>query len=203
MVTPLILLTLMGSAVRGDDMEKTFKDNQIIPDVIDVVPMSLLKVTYPSGASVDLGKELTPNQVKDLPKLEWEANDNDFYTLLFVDPDAPSRTNPMFREVRHWNVVNIPGNKLEQGETIIEFIGSGPPKDTGLHRYIFLLFKQKNGKITVDGPRTSNRSRKNRFQTKVSEFVKKYDLGELVAGNFYQAQFDDYVPLLHAQLSED
>jgi hypothetical protein len=31
------------------------------------------------------------------------------------------------------------------------------------------------------------------------ELIKKYNL-ELVAGNFYQAQFDDYVPILQAQL---
>lgn len=73
-----------------------------------------------------------------------------------TDPDAPSRKNPTFREVRHWTVVNIPGNNLSKGETIIEFIGSGPPVGTGLHRYIFLLYKQ-NGQLNVDEPITTNR----------------------------------------------
>lgn len=37
--------------------------------------------------------------------------------------------------------------------------------------------------------------------TNTREFAKKYNLGNPIAGNFYQAQYDDYVPILHAQLS--
>lgn len=103
------------------------------------------------------GNELTPTQVKDAPTVTYTADDNSFYTLLLVDPDAPSRATPTFREVRHWAVVNIPGNKVESGETIIEYIGSGPPQATGLHRYVFLVYKQ-SGKLTFDEPRVSNRS---------------------------------------------
>lgn len=54
------------------------------------------------------------------------------------DPDAPSRVDPKWREWRHWLVGNIPGFDVSKGETLSEYIGSGPPKDTGLHRYIFL-----------------------------------------------------------------
>jgi phosphatidylethanolamine-binding protein (PEBP) family uncharacterized protein len=35
------------------------------------------------------------------------------------------------REFRHWLVGNIPGDKVNQGETLTEYVGSGPPKDTG------------------------------------------------------------------------
>lgn len=106
---------------------------------------------------MNLGNELAPTQVKDQPTLDWEADDNAFYAVLFVDSDAPSRQNPAFREVRHWSVVNIPGKNVNNGEAIVDFIGSGPPKDTGLHRYIFLVFKQKNGKVTVNEPHTSKK----------------------------------------------
>lgn len=116
----------------------------------------IFQINYPSGVSVQQGNELAPTQVKDIPTLVWEADSNDFYTLIMTDPDAPSRADPKFREVRHWTVVNIPGNKVAEGETLIEFIGSGPPKDTGLHRYIFLVYKQ-SGKLAFDEPHTSNR----------------------------------------------
>lgn len=59
-----------------------------------------------------------------------------------VDPDAPSRETPTAREICHWLVINIPGNKVADGQTIAEYIGSGPPEGSGLHRYIFLIFKQ-------------------------------------------------------------
>ncbi len=137
------------------------------------------------------------------------------------DPDAPSRANPTIREVRHWYVVNIPGNNVNEGEALFDYIGSGPPKDTGLHRYVFIVYKQP-GKLEFDEPRVSNRceestlnfdcifdlnfykffrSRTQRWNSSTLTFAEKYGLGNPIAGNFYQAKFDDYVPILHAQLS--
>lgn len=45
------------------------------------------------------------------PQLEWETEADAYYTLLMFDPDA----SPMFREVRHWLVMNIPGTSIDQG----------------------------------------------------------------------------------------
>ena len=60
-----------------------FASEGIIPDLIDQVPGQQLKVTYASGVSVE-GIELTPKSVKDEPKVEWEAVEGDFYTLLMT-----------------------------------------------------------------------------------------------------------------------
>lgn len=160
------------------------------------------QVSYPSGVSANGGDELTPTQVKDQPTLEWSADPSAYYTLFMVDPDAPNRTDPKFRSVCHWFVGNIPGDKVGEGDHRIAFVGSGPPEGSGLHRYVFLVYKQEGGKVDLsDAPRTSNRSRNNRLNFQHKDYVKKYNLGPLVAGNFYRAQFDDYVPTLHAQLS--
>ncbi|XP_055586704.1 protein D3-like [Uranotaenia lowii] len=184
------------------DILKVFTDNEVIPDVIDQAPTELAKISYPSGASVNGGNELTPTMVKDQPTIEWTADESSYYTLFMVDPDAPNRKEPKFRSVCHWFVGNIPGSNIAGGDHRIAFVGSGPPQGSGLHRYIFLIYKQQNGKIDLsDAPKTSNRSRNNRLNFQHRDFVTKYGLGELVAGNFYQAQFDDYVPTLHAQLS--
>lgn len=75
---------------------------------------------------------------------------------MMFDPDAPSRQEPTLSEVRHWLVVNIPGDAVNNGRAIVEYIGSGAPKGTGLHRYIFLVYRQ-NGEIEYNGPITSNR----------------------------------------------
>lgn len=45
------------------------------------------------------------------------------------------------------------------------------------------------------------RSREGRPKFSVKTFAMRWSLGEPIAGNYYQAQFDDYVPLLHQQLS--
>lgn len=70
---------------------------------------------------------------------------------------------------------------------------------TGLHRYVFLIYKQ-NGKLTFAEPRLPNTSGENRGGFSIAKFAEKYKLGNPVAGNFYQAQWDDYVPILYKQL---
>lgn len=41
----------------------------------------------------------------------------------------------------------------------------------------------------------------NRGCTKANDVSSKYNLGNPVAGNFYQAEWDDYVPELYKKLS--
>lgn len=94
--------------------------------------------------------------MKDKPQVTWNAEKSAYYTLMMVDPDAPTRTNPTLREVRHWLVVNIPESTVDSGDEVTAYRGSGPPKGTGLHRYIFLVYKQPGGIIVHDEPRTSN-----------------------------------------------
>ncbi|PSN44470.1 Protein D1, partial [Blattella germanica] len=156
------------------------------------------QVTY-GNVSVNLGNESTPTQVKDKPSVTWSAVDGAYYLLCMNDPDAPTRENRELGEVLHWLVGNIPGNKIHQGDTLAEFIGSGPPKDSGFHRYVFLVYKQP-GKITFDEPYIDNRTGPPRLKFSTKQFAKKYSLDNPVAGNFYQAQYDDYVLILHAQL---
>ncbi|KAG5674016.1 hypothetical protein PVAND_004009 [Polypedilum vanderplanki] len=169
-------------------------------DIFGVCPVDILKVSYKSGIELKIASVLTPTQVKDQPIVQYNGDENAFYTLLLTDVDAPSKMNPAMREVRHWLVVNIPGSNVNDGETKWSYIGSGPPKDTGLHRYVFLLFKQSDGKKIFDGlPTVPNTSRKGRLKTSTQELMTKYNL-ELIAGNFYEAEFDEYVPILQQQL---
>ncbi len=66
------------------------------------------------------------------------------HSIKTKDPDVPSRKTNILAEWHHWIVVNIPGNEVSKGETILEYVGSGPPEDTGLHRYVLLVFKQQH-----------------------------------------------------------
>lgn len=74
-----------------------------------------------------------------------------------TDPDAPSRIEPTYREFKHWLVTNIPGMDVASGDTLTEFVGSGPPMGTGLHRYVFLVYEQPKKLPFTDEPRTTNR----------------------------------------------
>ncbi|KAL4718462.1 hypothetical protein ACJJTC_008716 [Scirpophaga incertulas] len=137
-----------------------------------------------------------------MPTVTWNAQPDKLYALAMTDPDAPSRADPKIREVHHWLVGNIPGGNVAEGEVLTAFIGSGPPLGTGLHRYVILVYEQP-GKLTFDEPRICNTMRKNRANFSIAKFAAKYNLGDPVAGNFYQAQYDDYSPILSQQLSKD
>ncbi|XP_012226993.1 protein D2 isoform X3 [Linepithema humile] len=180
-------------------MAQDLKKHGVIPDVVDKVPESVLNVTYPDNITVEIGKELTPTQVKDEPNVKWSGKDNKFYTLCMTDPDAPSRKEPKFREWHHWLVGNIPGTDVSKGEVLSAYIGSGPPEKTGLHRYVFLVYEQPD-KINFTEKRLTNRSGDNRGKFSIRNFAAKYKLGDPIAGNMYQAEYDDYVPKLYEQL---
>ncbi|XP_017859625.1 PREDICTED: protein D2 [Drosophila arizonae] len=177
--------------------------NALVPDVVDEAPpKDKLKVTYAADLVVKEGNELTPLQVKDEPQVSWdtpEGEEGQLHTLLMVDPDAPSRKEPKFREILHWAVVNIPGNQLSKGQTLAEYIGSGPPEGTGLHRYIFLLYRQSKG--IEETLHIDKRTREGRFNFSARTFAGKHGLGKPIAGCFYEAQYDDYVPIRNKEFA--
>lgn len=176
------------------------KSNGVVPDVVAAAPKDELHVKYDkTNHEVKLGNELPPKDVKDIPHVTFEGAADAFYTLMMVDPDAPSRKDPKNREFQHWLVVNIPGNDVTNGEILSEYVGSGPPKDTGLHRYVFLLYKQPE-KIEFQETKITNKEGKGRGKFDAKKFAEKYKLGEPIAANFFQAQYDDSVPELHKQL---
>uniref|UniRef100_A0A1Y1N6P1 Phosphatidylethanolamine-binding protein n=1 Tax=Photinus pyralis TaxID=7054 RepID=A0A1Y1N6P1_PHOPY len=172
---------------------------EVVADVIDQKPAQCLTATFANNVKVNDGNELTPTQVKDPPSVQWNADPNKFYLLVMTDPDAPSRSKPDFREWHHWLVGNIPGLDVEKGEHLSEYIGSAPPEGTGLHRYVLLVYEQQ-GQITFDEPRLTNTSANGREKFSIRKLAQKYNLGEPIAGNFYQAKWDDYVPIVYKQL---
>ncbi|KRZ77496.1 Dedicator of cytokinesis protein 1 [Trichinella papuae] len=182
-------------------LKDKFEEHKIIPDVVDQAPTQHLEVKYKSGVQADLGNVLTPTQVKEPPSLKWVATPGALYTMVMTDPDAPSRQNPKFREWHHWLVANIPGCEINKGEVLSDYIGSGPPQGTGLHRYVFLVYQQKSNLTDKEHGHLTNRSGNNRGGFSIRKFAAKHDLGAPIAGNFYQAEWDDYVPILYEQLS--
>lgn len=96
---------LQTSHADMTDVETKFIENEILADLkLDAAPKNLVEINYPTGATVNLGNELSPTQVKDIPFLQWENEKDALYTVFMVDPDAPSRKESTYREVRHWLV---------------------------------------------------------------------------------------------------
>ncbi|XP_050562581.1 phosphatidylethanolamine-binding protein homolog F40A3.3-like [Spodoptera frugiperda] len=194
----IYLNNFIASPVQSD-IEQKFLEYEIVPDVLSVAPTDYLAVTFPSGAEVHNGNVLTPTLVKDLPTLSWNANPDSFYTVANVDPDVPSHAEPTQGQVVHWLAGNVPGDDILAGDQLMEYFGAGPGKDSGLHRYVLLVYQQP-AKLDFDEPRMSNLTAENRYYFSIADFAKKYDLGDPIAGNFYRAEYDDYVPILYEQL---
>ncbi|EXC19883.1 hypothetical protein L484_017860 [Morus notabilis] len=76
---------------------------RVIDDVLDDFTKSI------SLRLVNNGCELKPSQVLNQPRVDIGGDDlRHFYTLLMVDPEAPSPSNPSQREYLHWLVIDIP-----------------------------------------------------------------------------------------------
>ncbi|XP_063241743.1 protein D2-like [Bacillus rossius redtenbacheri] len=197
---------LLALAMSGGQACK-YRDHNVIPDVIDNAPTKALNISFPSGAGASYGNELTPTQVKDMPKVYTDLDDKDgYYTLAFVDPDVPSRKNPEQGQWLHWLVVNIPGSSFQDGDvsaghTMAEYISSAPPEGSGLHRYVFLLYKQVGPIEPKENVVTATTAR-GRPKFDIRTYAREYNLGDPLSGNFYQAQYDDYVPVVHATLKD-
>jgi hypothetical protein len=168
------------------NLSEAFQTHGITPELLDSPPKEFLTIKYGSDVEVNLGNPLKPSQVQTQPiTLSWPAQPDKFYFLLFVDPDAPSRSWHFLREVNHWMIGNIPGTDFDKGDLLSTYIGSGPPPGSGAHRYTFLVFEQR-GKLTFDETIINGRTpRRMKFSTR--DFIKKYDLGQPIAGNFFLA----------------
>ena len=112
-----------------------------------------------------------------------------------LDPDAPSRKKHRFRSYVHWLVVNVLGNKVEDGTTRAVYRGPAPPQGTGLHRYVFLVYKQQQ-KVDVNKLPTFNTTNRGRYKgNKLQCLINNAGAMQLtlVAANVFQSQYDEYV----------
>lgn len=173
-------------------LEVCEKDN-VIPDVLIHSPSAPLQVCYgdKKKSVVNFGNELKPSITSEQPSLSWPSMKNKFYTVLMVDPDAPSRSNPYFREFVHWHVVNIPGKNVSKGKSVVDYVGPCPPAGTGLHRYVLMVFQQENEILRHLSLRVSRHQGLERRKFNTLMFAVKYKLIGPVAMNYFQAEFDD------------
>ncbi len=113
----LFLLATNFCIYSIQDMTEFFVRQEIVPDVIDNVPPKVLRVNWAdSNIEAHMGNVAKPNQMKNAPKVEWDiGHSKSLYTLIMVDPDAPSRQRHANREWNHWLVLNIPDNAISEG----------------------------------------------------------------------------------------
>ncbi|RUP52276.1 phosphatidylethanolamine-binding protein [Jimgerdemannia flammicorona] len=166
------------------------------PVIDEFYPSTLLSIVYPSGKDVVLGNQLTMVDTAQVPEVTFISDDpNATYTLVMVGlvcervrEGFPSTsefrpTNQQFGQWRHWVVTNISGAapSIASAEQHTPYIGPGPGPDTGVHRYLFLLYKQTRG---ITQFRVMPHEKPHRRYFKAREFAAENGL-ELVSANFF------------------
>ncbi|KAI4347519.1 hypothetical protein L6164_008328 [Bauhinia variegata] len=159
---------------------------RVIGEVVDVFSPSVsMNVTYDSNKQVLNGHELMPSIITAKPRVEIGVLTlfNIFFALIPIEdyyrPDAPSPSDPYFREHLHWMVTDIPGTTgASFGREIVGYESPNPV--IGIHRYVFILFKQR-GRETVNPPAS-----RDHFNTR--RFSEENGLGLPVAAVYFNAQ---------------
>ncbi|KAG9124699.1 hypothetical protein FRC07_010589 [Ceratobasidium sp. 392] len=198
-----------------DNVVSALKEHQIIPDVIpkDFIPSTLLNVSW-GDKEVQLGNELTKADTVDEPTITFapaaEDDPTTTYTIAFLDPDAPSRADPKFGPFRHWVLTGL---KAPGVETLVALakesdpsppVGAksfkqattpyrppGPGPGTGVHRYVFLLFREPNVGFEVPaGEPEYGAELEQRRKWSAVAFAEKYGL-KPVAANFFTLKAAD------------
>ncbi|ORX73204.1 PEBP-like protein, partial [Linderina pennispora] len=131
--------------------------DDVIPGVLPVSfePKTLLNVKWGEHA-VDFGNLFNPpNETAQAPTVAWDADPAKFYTLALVDPDAPSRANPIRALMRHWLVVNIPGSNVAAGNsTGTPYLNPNPFPGCGRKRFVWVLAEQAKELPELTAPAT-------------------------------------------------
>ncbi|RDW68829.1 YbhB/YbcL family Raf kinase inhibitor-like protein [Aspergillus mulundensis] len=123
----------------------------LIPNAF--TPTTELAVKFGEKA-VELGNLFRVSEVKSAPTLSFENEadvpESQLYTLLLVDPDAPTPDDPKFAFWRHWVVSGLTaaeGLGAESAKVLTEYLGPGPKDESRPHRYLFLLFREPGGLV--------------------------------------------------------
>ncbi|VAI09786.1 unnamed protein product [Triticum turgidum subsp. durum] len=144
---------------------------KVIGEVIDNFnPTVNMSVTYSSDKQVSNGQEFLPTAVVSKPRIQ-----------VMTDPDVPGPSDPYLREHLHWIVTDIPGTTdASFGSEVVSY--ESPKPTIGIHRFVFVLFKQK--KRQAVNPRAP--STRDCFNTR--RFADENDLGLPVAAVYFNAQ---------------
>ncbi|KAG8529636.1 uncharacterized protein KY384_005116 [Bacidia gigantensis] len=185
---------------------------------------SPLIVQYPGSAPFKSGVELQPKEpyfltyrltskpgTQVVPSLflpsSSQASTAKYYTIIAIDPDAPSRTNTSLANVLHWlqpsfhistsSNVTYPANTtllplVSSAKPFSTYIGPAPGAGSGPHRYIFFLYEQSSASYDLpaiyEGLGQGEGRTKNITKFDLEAYVQRVGLNGPVAGTYFTVE---------------
>ncbi|KAJ2950030.1 hypothetical protein O0L34_g11368 [Tuta absoluta] len=137
------------------------------------------------------GNVIKPAEARQPPTVAYKSDGNTLWTLALTSLDGHLTESD--KEYAHWLVANIPGNHIEKGDNIVEYLRPFPLKGTGYHRYVFVLYKQ-DGRVDYDVPKVNSSSRLEDRTFVTRDWYQKYQDNITPAGlAFFQSDWDHTV----------
>lgn len=164
---------------------------KISPDIISIHDdLTTIKLEL-HGNNVKPGDPVPAKHFKDLNinKIHWDATFDDRHTVMLVDLDRKPGPNITQNIYNQFTSLNIPGNAIGAGQTIVAFEPPIVPcHPSTKHRILLLALKQEQNIDLKDVFYISASSghSESRENFKLNDFVKRHRL-ELVAANILQA----------------
>jgi len=148
--------------------------------------------------------EITPTQSFTRPIIKVTGIDSApgaKYVVIKTDPDAPSKAEPLFREFIHFVATEVPLSAdgvldFDKGNVVLPYAGAGPPCNSGVHRYAFLVYAQSGS----DPAASLLAALGDRGGKKAALAAKEAGLGDPLAVGGYVAQWSEAVDAFHVEL---
>ena len=111
--------------------QSVFTSHKIIPDSISSAPPNYAHVVFPNGKQAHNGDLLTVAETQQLPQISFPTQPGQFYTVMMIDPDAPSNSDPKWRHYLHYLNVNVPAQANQPHSAHVTGGGSAPSSTSG------------------------------------------------------------------------
>lgn len=165
-------------------IRKRFEEHNIIPEFLIEAPQDTILIIYQSGVKINLGNCITSYQSKSCPCLfYWPVVFGQLYTIMIIDIDYPTPSNPIDRSYLIFLVCNIHANDIMKGDFVAEYRIPDLPKDSEKHRILILGFKQQMFEQINTRIKRDNHEERLKFSLK--DFIEKYHLDDPIVGNFF------------------
>ncbi|PSR80160.1 phosphatidylethanolamine-binding protein [Coniella lustricola] len=198
--------SLVGSTY-SDRLVTSLKESGLVPGPAsthkiishDFQPRTQLEVSF-DGKAVDLGNLFRARECRVAPSVAFQGEDDTnphaTYTLMLVDPDAPTPEDPKYAFWRHWVMTGLQplsGDSNLVAATKFPVTAYHPPDpkaDSHPHRYLFLLFRESRP-LDLSKDDIGGEEFEQRRSFHPAEAVSKFGL-TLVGFNWMKCAADDW-----------